>query len=167
MYCKFCGKSIDDRAEICVHCGRRVRSMTSSSPGGEMYCKFCGKDINEKAEICVHCGRRVRSSISSFLEAHEITRLRPVKEPKSPGLAGFLGFVLSWLLLGPIGYLYLGQWSWFWLTLLISVIAYPLTFGLVYVLFPFVFAFHQYQMAKELNETLKGARPSESSPASG
>jgi len=52
-----------------------------------MYCKFCGKAIEEKAEICVHCGRRVRSSFSSFLENNEITRLRPVKDQKSPGLA--------------------------------------------------------------------------------
>jgi hypothetical protein len=31
---------------------------------------------------------------------------------------------------------------------------YILTFGLAYALFPFVFAFHQYQMARELNESL-------------
>ena len=117
-----------------------------------MYCKYCGKEIEEKAELCVHCGRRVRSSISSFLESNEITRLRPVKDEKSPGLAGFLGFLLSWILLGPLGYLYLGQWNWFWLTILISVVAFLFSFGLAYVLFPFIFAFHQYQMAKELNE---------------
>ena len=123
-----------------------------------MYCKYCAKEIDDKAELCVHCGRRVRSSISNFLENSEITRLRPTKEPKSPGLAGFLGFFLSWVLLGPIGYLYLGQWNWFWLTFAISLVAYPLTFGLAYVLFPFIFAFHQYQMAKELNEALEMAR---------
>ena len=123
-----------------------------------MYCKFCAKEIDDKAELCVHCGRRVRGSISNFLENSEITRLRPTKEPKSPGLAGFLGFFLSWVLLGPIGYLYLGQWNWFWLTFAISLVAYPLTFGLAYVLFPFIFAFHQYQMAKELNEVLDMAR---------
>jgi hypothetical protein len=132
-----------------------------------MYCKYCGKEIEEKAEICVHCGRRVRSSISSFLENNEITRLRPVKDQKSPGLAGFLGFLLSWILLGPLGYLYLGQWNWFWITLVITVIAYPLTFGLALVLFPFIFGFHQYQMAKELNEALKSTKESESSPAEG
>jgi TM2 domain-containing membrane protein YozV len=136
-----------------------------------MYCKYCGKDIDEKAEICVHCGRRVRSSISSFLENNEITQLRRTKDQKSPGLAAFLGFLLSWVLLGPLGYLYLGQWNWFWITLLISFIAYPLTFGLAYVLFPFIFAFHQYQMAKELNDALKGENKvpdkTESTPAEG
>ena len=101
-----------------------------------MYCKFCGKEIDDKAELCVHCGRRVKSSFISFIENNEMTRLRPVKETKSPGLAGFLGFLLSWVLLGPLGYLYLGQWNWFWITLVITVITYPLTFGLALVLFP-------------------------------
>ena len=123
-----------------------------------MYCKHCAKEIDDKAELCVHCGRRVRSSISNILENSEITRLRPAKETKSPGLAGFLGFFLSWVLLGPIGYLYLGQWNWFWLTFAISLVAYPLTFGLAYVLFPFIFAFHLSQMANELNEALEMAR---------
>jgi len=36
----------------------------------------------------------------------------------------------------------------------VTLIAYPLTFGVAYALFPFVFAFHQYQMARELNEHL-------------
>lgn len=119
-----------------------------------MYCKFCGREVDEKAELCVHCGRRLRSSVSTFLEGSEITRLKPQREPKSPGLAGFLGFVLSWLLMGPVGYIYLGQWNWFFVTVVISVVVYILTFGLAYALFPFVFAFHQYQMARELNESL-------------
>ena len=55
-----------------------------------MYCKFCGREVDEKAEVCVHCGRRIRSSVSTFLEGSEITRLKPQREPKSPGLAGFL-----------------------------------------------------------------------------
>lgn len=130
-----------------------------------MYCKFCGKEIDDKAELCVHCGRRVKSSFVSFIENNEMTRLRPVKDTKSPGLAGFLGFLLSWVLLGPLGYLYLGQWNWFWITLVITVITYPLTFGLALVLFPFIFGFHQYQMAKELNEMLKNSQDHET-PAS-
>ena len=136
-----------------------------------MYCRFCGKEVDEKAELCVHCGRRLRSSISSTLENNELTRLRPTKDEKSPGLAAFLGFTLSWVFLGPLGYLYLGQWNWFWITLIISLIAYPLSLMMAYVLFPFVFAFHQYQMAKELNDGLKprkeGDGEQESSPAEG
>ncbi len=119
-----------------------------------MYCKYCGREVDDKAELCVHCGRRIRSSVSAVITDSELTRLKPQREPKSPGLAGFLGFVLSWLLMGPVGYIYLGQWNWFFITLVISVLVYILTFGVAYALFPFVFAFHQYQMARELNEMI-------------
>jgi len=129
-----------------------------------MFCKHCGKEVNDKAELCVHCGRRLRSSMSSWFENSEVTQLRPQTTPKSPGLAGFLGFLLGWVFLGPIGYIYLGQWNWFWLTLIIEIIAYPLTFLLAYPLFPFIFAFHQYQMARELNEALAAHGPQSSTP---
>jgi TM2 domain-containing membrane protein YozV len=118
-----------------------------------MFCKHCGKAVEEKAEICVHCGHRLRSSFVTFLESSELTQLRPQKTVKSPGLAGFLGFVFGWLFIGPVGYIYLGQWNWFWITVVISLVAYPLTLLIgAWVVLPFIFAFHQYQMAKELNE---------------
>jgi hypothetical protein len=133
-----------------------------------MYCKYCGNEIDEKAELCIHCGKRVRSSFSTFMENSELTHLKIQTEPKSPGMAAFLGFCLSWIFLGPVGYLYLGQWNWFWITLAITVVAYPLT-GIVfgYVLFPFIFAFHQYQMAKELNNRLEPPAPYRSEPENG
>ena len=124
-----------------------------------MYCKYCGREVDKKSELCVHCGRRLRSSVTAALEENEWTRLRPLREPKSPGLAGFLGFVLSWVVMGPVGYIYLGQWNWFFITFVVTLIAYPLTFGVAYALFPFVFAFHQYQMARELNEALAMRKP--------
>lgn len=124
-----------------------------------MYCKYCAKQIEENAEICVHCGRRTRPPVSNLLDTVGLTRLRPIAEPKRPGLAWALGFCLSFCFCGPVGYLYLGQWSWFWVTLAITLVAYPLTlfFG-AYVLLPFIFAFHQHQMAKELNEALEMSR---------
>jgi len=97
--------------------------------------------------------------VSAALEGSEWTRLRPLREPKSPGLAGFLGFVLSWIVMGPVGYIYLGQWNWFFITVVVTIIAIPLTAGVAYALFPFVFAFHQYQMARELNEHLATRKP--------
>jgi hypothetical protein len=120
-----------------------------------MFCKHCGKEVAQKAELCPHCGIRLRSSISMFFENSELTQLRTQKVAKSPGLAGFLGFIMGWLCLGPVGYIYLGQWNWFWVTLVITIVAYPLTFMLAYVIFPFIFAFHQYQMARELNEMIE------------
>ncbi|MCK5406198.1 MAG: zinc ribbon domain-containing protein [Candidatus Krumholzibacteria bacterium] len=132
-----------------------------------MYCKHCGMEVEEKAELCVHCGRRLRSSFSTFLDNSELTQLRPQQSNKSPGLAGFLGFILGWILLGPVGYLYLGQWNWFWITIVITIIAYPLTVGIAYVVFPFIFAFHQYQMAKELNDLYEQNRSPGKTPPGG
>ncbi len=125
-------------------------------------------EVEEKAELCVHCGRRLRSSFSTFLDNSELTQLRPQQSNKSPGLAGFLGFILGWFLIGPVGYLYLGQWNWFWITIVISILAYPLT-GIIgaYVVFPFIFAFHQYQMAKDLNALLEKDRSQGSAGAAG
>ena len=120
-----------------------------------MYCKYCGKEVEERSELCVHCGRRLRSSIMVWFETSELTQLRPQTTPKSPGLAAFLGFVLGCIpFVGPFGYLYLGQWNWFWLTLVIYILAFTLTAGTAGFVFPFIFAFHQYQMARELNDLL-------------
>jgi hypothetical protein len=132
-----------------------------------MYCKFCGREVDEKAELCVHCGRRIRSSVSTFLETSEFTRLKRQREPKSPGLAAFLGFVLSWMFMGPIGYIYLGQWNWFFAGILVYGITLLISLGTGYFVFPFLFAFHQYQMAQDLNQMLSSTlRPAgESSSA--
>lgn len=122
-----------------------------------MYCRHCGKEVDELAELCVHCGGKQKSSFSATLQKSGLTRLKPQREAKSPGLAACIGFCLAWIPiipLGPVGYLYLGQWNWFWITVVIYAIAVPLTVGLAYFLFPFIFAFHQYQMAKELNDML-------------
>jgi len=119
-----------------------------------MYCKYCGREADEKADLCVHCGKQVRRSVSTFLESSEFTRLKPQQVPKSPGLAGFLGFVLSWMFMGPVGYIYLGQWNWFFLTVVVYTFVLILSLGFGWAVFPFVFAFHQYEMARELNGML-------------
>lgn len=32
MYCKFCGKQIDDNAQFCQHCGKKLKQSGSSKP---------------------------------------------------------------------------------------------------------------------------------------
>ena len=49
MYCRNCGSQVDDKAEICVHCGDRVTN-------GDSYCQNCGAETSEKQEMCVKCG---------------------------------------------------------------------------------------------------------------
>ncbi len=120
-----------------------------------MYCKHCGTEIDSAAEFCASCGKRVGGEDSpSSLYKHELTRIKAAKELKNPKAAAALGFFFSWIFLGPVGYIYLGQWNWFWLTFIIQIFAYPLTAFFAYPLLPIVYGIHQYQMAKDVNELL-------------
>ncbi len=124
-----------------------------------MYCQHCGKEIEEGGTFCVYCGKTNKNGASGKgMYGHELTKLKVPSETRNPGVAASIGFFLGWLFLGPVGYVYLGQWNWFWLTFVIQVFAVPLTAGVAYILFPVVFAIHQYQMAKELNEMVVAGR---------
>lgn len=117
-----------------------------------MYCQFCGREMAEDSEGCIYCGKTLKAEPApSRMYRHEFTKLKPPMEIKNPKVASLLGFLLGWILLGPVGYVYLGQWNWFWITFLIQIFAYPLTLFIAYPLLPVVFAIHQYQMASELN----------------
>lgn len=117
-----------------------------------MYCQFCGREIADGSETCIYCGKGLDATpAQSKMYRHEFTRLKPITEEKNPKVASLLGFLLGWIMLGPVGYIYLGQWNWFWVTFLIQIFAYPLTLFIAYPLLPIVFAIHQYQMARELN----------------
>ncbi len=120
-----------------------------------MYCKHCGTEIGSEAEFCASCGKQIgNGSAQSSLYRHEITRIKAAKELKNPKAAAALGFFFSWIFLGPVGYIYLGQWNWFWLTFIIQIFAYPLTAFFAYPLLPIVYGIHQYQMAKDVNELI-------------
>ena len=117
-----------------------------------MYCQFCGREIAEGSETCIYCGKSLDATpVQSKMYRHEFTRLKPITEEKNPKVAALLGFLLGWILLGPVGYIYLGQWNWFWITFVIQIFAIPMTALLAWVILPIIFAIHQYQMANELN----------------
>jgi TM2 domain-containing membrane protein YozV len=120
-----------------------------------MYCKYCGVEIDNEGGFCSACGKKLApGEAHNTLYKHELTRLRAPKERKNPKAAAALGFFLSWIFLGPVGYIYLGQWNWFWLTFIIQIFAYPLTAFFAYPLLPIVYGIHQYQMAKDVNELI-------------
>lgn len=124
-----------------------------------MYCQHCGKEIEEGGTFCVYCGKGLEEETRPRgMYGHELTRLKIPEETRNPGIAAAIGFFLGWIMLGPVGYVYLGQWNWFWLTFVIQIFAVPLTAGVAYVMLPIVFAIHQYQMARELNDQLIGKR---------
>lgn len=49
MYCRNCGATINDKAEICVKCGCRPLN-------GNKYCNECGTQTTENQEMCIKCG---------------------------------------------------------------------------------------------------------------
>jgi len=120
-----------------------------------MYCKHCGIEMDNGADFCSACGKKLRDGEAQHtIYKHELTRIKAAKELKNPKAAAALGFFMSWIFLGPVGYIYLGQWNWFWLTFIIQIFAYPLTAFFAYPLLPIVYGIHQYQMAKDVNELI-------------
>lgn len=53
MYCRNCGKEINEGAAICIHCG-------FAKGKGRVYCPKCGKEIAEGEKGCNACGWRYR-----------------------------------------------------------------------------------------------------------
>ena len=49
MYCRNCGKTVDEKAAICVACGYKIGE-------GNKFCHNCGNEVNENAEVCLKCG---------------------------------------------------------------------------------------------------------------
>jgi len=130
-----------------------------------MFCRYCGKEISENDQFCQYCNKEQETSSEFTKQRRKLTELKIPNETKNPGVAASIGFLFGWIILGPVGYIYLEQWKWFWLTFIIQLFAIPLTFGLAYILLPVVFAFHQYQMAKEINEKIIAGRNGESDGA--
>lgn len=54
MYCRNCGKEVDDKAVVCINCG--VAPSNSNK-----YCPHCGAPTDAKAEVCIKCGRGLAS----------------------------------------------------------------------------------------------------------
>lgn len=49
MYCRTCGKPLDNNAQYCIHCGCLPLDGTS-------YCPNCGTATLDKQVVCIKCG---------------------------------------------------------------------------------------------------------------
>lgn len=58
MYCKNCGKEINDKAVACVHCG--VPPLEEKK-----FCQSCGTETKENQVMCVKCGVSLETSSKS------------------------------------------------------------------------------------------------------
>lgn len=60
-YCAYCGKELNDSADVCVGCGCSTRALNTS--GREtVFCTHCGKEISSQAAVCVNCGCAVKKN---------------------------------------------------------------------------------------------------------
>lgn len=55
MYCRNCGKEIDNKAVVCIACGVPPAKANK-------YCGNCGVPTDANAEVCIKCGIRLSSS---------------------------------------------------------------------------------------------------------
>ena len=63
MYCKKCGKEIDEKAVICVGCGALTKLGINQSQNAHVkLCKECNQQVSRDAAKCPHCGKRLKTS---------------------------------------------------------------------------------------------------------
>lgn len=97
MYCRNCGKEINNNAEVCVNCGFKPLSEKN-------FCQECGAETKSKQEICVKCGVRLKnqtytSSYSNSGGIMELLKLTPPKKalPKELKKWNWGAFLGSWI----------------------------------------------------------------------
>ena len=107
MYCRNCGKEVENNAKFCHNCGQPVNSGT--------LCPACGATTNPQAMYCVKCG-------ASLETKPVVTKKTGKSKTTAVLLTVFLGF-WAWL------YTYKkAPWK-FWLNLGLTII----TFGIWYI----------------------------------
>ena len=55
MYCRNCGKEINENQAICLECGVKKGD-------GKNFCQNCGKPVEENATVCMNCGVAIKKS---------------------------------------------------------------------------------------------------------
>lgn len=60
MYCKKCGKEIENDSRFCSGCGAKVEVEIKKA-----YCTYCGKEIDANLNTCPFCSKKVITGILS------------------------------------------------------------------------------------------------------
>lgn len=79
MYCKNCGKEMQDMAAVCVNCG-------CPKGEGQNFCPNCGSPVTPGAAVCLKCGMALTAQ----------AQVNPATQ-KSKLAAGLLGIFLGGL----------------------------------------------------------------------
>ena len=102
MYCKHCGKEIEDQAAFCAHCGSKVNAteQTTKPHASGMHCPNCGSG---NVEVTVH---------QENTGGNTVTKTKSKYRQKGHGC-------LWWLFIG----------SWWWMVdLMLWICIFPLRF---------------------------------------
>jgi len=141
-HCDNCDHKNPEDAKFCESCGEKL--VMGELKQKLTPCKDCGKEISKNAELCPNCGIRLRKTKQ---QDHYITK--GITTRRDVWVAAALGFFL-----GPFGYLYLGRYGLCFLMFICGIIIVAtLGFWAAPVLWV-LWAFHQYMIAKEINEEL-------------
>ena len=72
-YCGNCGSELNEKQDVCLKCGNKVKKETvSSEKTSAGYCGNCGAELNPGQEICLKCGVKTKKSSSSAQGLHNI-----------------------------------------------------------------------------------------------
>jgi TM2 domain-containing membrane protein YozV len=85
MFCRACGREIDELAELCPECG-----VTPTE--GDKHCHSCGNETKPEAEFCVKCGAKLAKPTAQ--ETPEAPA-EPKEVPEETAAAAGVGEVLE------------------------------------------------------------------------
>lgn len=78
MFCRNCGKELDEAVELCPGCGGKPLE-------GNKFCNNCGVETKPEAEFCVKCGAKLaKPDVGEVAEEHEREAVREVSEKPEP-----------------------------------------------------------------------------------
>jgi RNA polymerase subunit RPABC4/transcription elongation factor Spt4 len=138
MYCRNCGKEVNEKAEICVNCG--VRPLAEKK-----FCQECGVVTNPNQELCIKCGVRLKTLLSTTASGSPInTDFSSLPQYYQDEFKKIYGSNET----------YKGKWNWaafcfgpiwaltkgVWLSSVIDIVASFVTSGVAGLIYWFIFA---------------------------
>ncbi len=60
MYCRNCGKELNDNQAICLSCGVKTGD-------GNAFCDNCGNPVSPDASVCLNCGVSLKNAAANDL----------------------------------------------------------------------------------------------------
>ena len=94
IQCPQCEKQISDQAEVCVHCGYKLKKEL-------YYCKECGGILEETDKICPHCGCPLEEKVN-----------KDTRKKKKKHILRYILLTIFVLVIGFFGYTGYQAYKW-------------------------------------------------------